>query len=67
PPELRRDIFKRYCRAQKQSQLDGLGLGLYIASQIVELHGGTIKLENPPEGGSRFVLRLPLSAGYQQK
>jgi histidine kinase len=48
----------------------GLGLGLSITRGIVEAHGGTISAENPKQGGSRFLIRLPLQrdgAGNDQR
>jgi two-component system sensor histidine kinase FlrB len=38
----------------------GAGLGLAIARQIVEEHGGTIHLESDSAEGATFVIRLPL-------
>jgi signal transduction histidine kinase len=41
----------------------GLGLGLSIAKQFVEMHGGQISAESVPEGGTRILVRLPRRAG----
>ena len=59
PLERRAAIFERYYRAHTDSYQSGLGLGLYISRQIVELHGGTITAEFPDDGGARFVVVLP--------
>ncbi len=40
-------------------RLQGTGLGLAVARQIVDLHGGTIEASNHPDGGAVFTLRLP--------
>ena len=47
-------------RAHTDNYQSGLGLGLYISRQIVELHEGTIGVEFPDDGGTRFVVRLPM-------
>jgi signal transduction histidine kinase len=38
----------------------GSGLGLAIARRLVELHGGTLTVDDGPGGGARFVLELPV-------
>ncbi|MEM7742822.1 MAG: HAMP domain-containing sensor histidine kinase [Pseudomonadota bacterium] len=44
----------------------GTGLGLAITTEIVAAHGGTITVENPAEGGTSFVVYLPLSSQAEQ-
>ena len=58
--EKRGAIFKRFYQAHAEDHRSGLGLGLYIARQIVEMHDGEITAEFPPDGGTRFVVRLPV-------
>jgi PAS domain S-box-containing protein len=60
-PEHRLRLFDRFYQAHPNRS--GLGLGLHISRDIVERHGGTIYLDPPPDGGSRFVISLPLVAG----
>jgi len=62
PLEHRAYIFDRFYQAHAGGPLTsmaGMGLGLYISRQIVELHGGTIEAEFPADGGARFVVTLP--------
>ncbi|MBO8193697.1 two-component sensor histidine kinase, partial [Streptomyces oryzae] len=40
----------------------GAGLGLAIARDVAERHGGTLRAESPSRGGATFVLRLPLAS-----
>jgi signal transduction histidine kinase len=54
-------IFEVFHREADSAHLPGLGLGLYIAKQIVESHGGTIGLESEPGHGATFEIRLPLA------
>ena len=64
PPEHRAHIFDRFYQAHAGGPLTsmaGMGLGLYISRQIVELHDGTIEAEFPEDGGTRFVISLPLA------
>jgi PAS domain S-box-containing protein len=59
PPEKRQQIFDRFYQAHTRTR-SGMGLGLYISRQIVELHGGALRAEFPEDGGSRFVISLPV-------
>jgi PAS domain S-box-containing protein len=54
-------IFERFERAEGQRGSDGLGMGLYIARQIVEAHGGKIHAESAPARGAAFHVVLPLA------
>ena len=57
--EYRPHLFERFHQAHASTHSSGLGLGLYISKQIVELHGGRLEHESPAEGGARFVITLP--------
>jgi signal transduction histidine kinase/CheY-like chemotaxis protein len=64
-PEFLPYVFDRFRQADASitRQYGGLGLGLSIAKQLIELHGGTIAVESPGVGlGAMFVVRLPLNA-----
>ncbi len=59
PPEQHERIFGRFERAASPEHYAGLGLGLYIAREIVEAHGGRIRLASAPGLGSTFTVELP--------
>jgi signal transduction histidine kinase len=56
-------IFKRFERAISENEASGLGLGLYIAKSIVELHGGQILVKSEAGEGAEFTVILPLEQG----
>ncbi|HEX2915319.1 MAG TPA: ATP-binding protein, partial [Chloroflexia bacterium] len=47
-------------QAHQKDNLSGMGLGLYITRQIVEMHRGEIEARFPPEGGTELVVKLPV-------
>lgn len=56
-------IFKRFYRVDptRNRQQGGAGLGLAIAQQIAQLHGGSISVSSQPGAGSEFIVTLPTS------
>jgi two-component system phosphate regulon sensor histidine kinase PhoR len=63
PDEALARVFERFYRVDKSRMRDpgGTGLGLAIVKHLVELHGGTVRADNRPEGGARFTMTLPAS------
>jgi signal transduction histidine kinase len=59
PPGDRERIFGRFERAAGKD-VSGLGLGLFIAREIVEGHRGRVRAEEAAGGGAKFVVELPL-------
>ncbi|HWE23217.1 MAG TPA: ATP-binding protein [Myxococcales bacterium] len=55
-------IFDRFERAVSPRHYGGLGLGLFIAREIIVAHGGDIDVLSRPNEGAEFVIRLPLGA-----
>lgn len=55
PPGEAKRLFEPFHTTRTQ----GTGLGLAVARRIVELHGGTIRGENHPDGGASFTLSIP--------
>jgi signal transduction histidine kinase len=55
-------VFERFTRLDeaRSARDGGAGLGLAIARDIAERHGGTLTLDEDASPGARFVLRLPV-------
>ena len=68
-PEFLEHIFERFRQSDSSStrQHGGLGLGLSIVRQLVELHGGTVTAQSPGEGfGTIIRVQLPLLSIHQE-
>ena len=69
-PEFLPYVFDRYQQAGTSGsrRVGGLGLGLSLTRQLVEMHGGSVAAESEGEGkGATFTVKLPAPAGYTSK
>jgi two-component system NtrC family sensor kinase len=62
-PEEKERLFQKFTRVRNQNTSDkrGSGLGLWLARQVAELHGGTVEADAEPEEWARFRIRMPRS------
>ncbi|MDE7341879.1 MAG: HAMP domain-containing histidine kinase [Lachnospiraceae bacterium] len=58
--EEQAQIFSRFYRSQKAADVQGIGVGLYLAREIIAKEGGYIKLSSTPGKGSAFAVNLPV-------
>lgn len=61
PRSERARVFERFARGEAavREAIPGVGLGLHVAKELVEAHGGTIRIEDREGGGAAFVVELP--------
>jgi signal transduction histidine kinase len=67
PPEDQTRIFERFYVVVNDRGLSGVGLGLYIARQMVELHDGRIWVESRLGEGSTFCFTVPKASGKERR
>ena len=68
PKEQLPYIFDKYFQVSQQARTKGAGLGLAIALEVVEAHGGTIDVDSQPGRGTTFTINIPLHrAGARNK
>jgi sigma-B regulation protein RsbU (phosphoserine phosphatase) len=60
PPATMERLFDPFTRGDVRPNRQGLGLGLYIASEIARAHRGTLTASSSPEE-TRFTFRMPVA------
>jgi signal transduction histidine kinase len=60
PKDRQPKIFERFERATASRSISGLGIGLYIANQIVRGHCGRLRVESEEGKGAKFIAEIPL-------
>lgn len=60
PESQQAQVFQRFYRAPSVHEIPGVGLGLYLAREIVTRQGGYIRLSSAPGQGTEFSIMLPL-------
>jgi signal transduction histidine kinase len=63
PPGRVEEAFAPFVRLDHAHDQPGFGLGLAIAKQAVDAHGGTLRVQNLPEKGCIFCIELPVAGG----
>jgi two-component system sensor histidine kinase KdpD len=62
PAAERERVLERFVRLPAAASIPGMGLGLSIARSLVEMNGGTLRLNDAPGGGTLFEVELPAEA-----
>ena len=70
PPDEQEKVFDRFFRAATSEGISGTGIGLNLALEFVQMHGGTIAVESVVGSGTTFTVTLPekgASAGTERE
>ena len=62
------EIFKQFTRVydEKAERVSGTGVGLYLADQLIKLHGGTLQVRSEIGEGTEFIICLPITRNKSQ-
>ena len=67
PEQALPNLFKRFYRAPNtdEHRISGMGVGLFVVREIVQLHGGEISVESTEGKGTTVTLLLPLMSSAE--
>jgi signal transduction histidine kinase len=62
PPEIRPMLFQPFVSTKgRETSMSGMGIGLSLVHRSVTAVGGSVEIVDPPEGGTEFVVRMPIT------
>lgn len=61
PPEDRARLLQPFERLERDAEIQGTGLGLAVVQQVVEAHGGSLRIEDHEGGGTVMRVELPIT------
>ena len=65
-PEQQKSVFDKFYRVEETAiHFQGLGIGLYISSEIIKRHGGEVGVKSKLKEGSEFYFVLPVDSGLE--
>lgn len=68
PRERQQNLFEKFYRVEESSvRFQGLGMGLFICSEIIKRHGGQVGVESEQGKGSTFYFSMPVTKEMQQE
>ncbi|MBN2820305.1 MAG: PAS domain S-box protein [Bacteroidales bacterium] len=60
PDQVQKNVFQEFFRAENAQNIQGSGLGLVIAKEYIDLHGGKIEFNSKENVGSEFIFTIPI-------
>jgi signal transduction histidine kinase len=61
PAAMRKHVLQQFKRVESQSNIEGTGLGLYLANQIIDMHHGKLSIETSQRGGCLVTTTIPFN------
>jgi len=64
PEDQQEKIFERFYRVRDDDEYEGMGIGLSLTKELIDLHHGSVRVDSKPGKGSAFYVVLPLGRSF---